>query len=162
MIRGLLTFGAGALFGAGLSVSHMVDPKKVLAFLDVAGNWDPSLAFVMLGALMVTLVSFRFILKRPAPLLDNRFRLPQKTAIDRSLLLGALLFGSGWGISGYCPGPAIASLGFGWLEPVVMVLSIVAGMLVHQRLFSEPKPNPAREEDLEKGSLPDLGAGTGR
>lgn len=137
MKRGLLTFFSGALFGIGLSVSQMVNPKKVLAFLDVAGNWDPSLAFVMIGALGVTLISFRFILKRPTPLWDARFRLPQRTAIDTPLIGGSILFGIGWGISGYCPGPAIASLGFGWVEPVVMVASIVAGMLVHKRLFSK-------------------------
>ena len=137
MKRGLLTLFAGALFGVGLSVSQMVNPNKVLAFLDVAGNWDPSLAFVMIGALGVTLISFRFILKRPAPLWNKRFRLPERTAIDAPLIGGSMLFGIGWGISGYCPGPAIASLGFGWVEPVVMVTSIAAGMFVHKRLFSK-------------------------
>jgi len=137
MKTGLLAFFAGALFGIGLSVSQMVNPNKVLAFLDVAGNWDPSLAFVMIGALGVTLISFRIILKRPTPLWDKRFRLPERTTIDTPLIAGSMLFGIGWGISGYCPGPALASLGFVWIEPVVMVASIIAGMLVHERLFSK-------------------------
>ncbi len=130
----LLVFGAGLLFGAGLTISQMVNPEKVLAFLDVSGNWDPSLAFVMGGALAVCLITFRLILKRAAPLWADEFSLPGRSDIDRPLLLGATLFGIGWGIGGYCPGPAIASLGFGLIEPLVVTISIIAGIYLHQRL----------------------------
>ena len=130
----LLVFGAGLLFGAGLTISQMVNPEKVLAFLDVSGNWDPSLAFVMGGALAVCLITFRLILKRATPLWADEFSLPGRSDIDRPLLLGATLFGIGWGIGGYCPGPAIASLGFGLIEPLVVTISIIAGIYLHQRL----------------------------
>ena len=128
----LLVFGAGLLFGAGLTISQMVNPEKVLAFLDVSGNWDPSLAFVMGGALAVCLITFRLILKRATPLWADEFSLPGRSDIDRPLLLGATLFGIGWGIGGYCPGPAIASLGFGLIEPLVVTISIIAGIYLHQ------------------------------
>ena len=129
----LLVFGAGLLFGAGLTISQMVNPEKVLAFLDVSGNWDPSLAFVMGGALAVCLITFRLILKRAAPLWADEFSLPSRSDIDRPLILGSTLFGIGWGIGGYCPGPAIASLGFGLIEPLVVTISIVAGIFLHQQ-----------------------------
>ncbi|WP_428355226.1 DUF6691 family protein [Methyloprofundus sp.] len=118
---------AGIIFGLGLALSQMIDPNKVLNFLDVTGNWDPSLAFVMMGALAVTMLSFRFILKRSAPLLDSSFHVSRQTIIDRPLLLGATLFGIGWGMSGYCPGPAVASLGLFSVEAIVMVIAIYAG-----------------------------------
>jgi uncharacterized membrane protein YedE/YeeE len=104
---------SGAIFGLGLAVSGMINPAKVLAFLDVAGAWDPSLALVMAGALAVTVIGFRLILRRPAPLLDGEFHVPSRRAIDPALLGGAVLFGVGWGLVGFCPGPAIASLVFG-------------------------------------------------
>lgn len=117
----------GTIFGFGLSLSQMVNPVKVQDFLDIAGRWDPSLAFVMMGALAVTLISFRWVLKRPHPLFEDGFHITHKTAIDKPLILGALIFGTGWGMTGYCPGPAIAGLGLGNLEALVMVGSIYAG-----------------------------------
>jgi uncharacterized membrane protein YedE/YeeE len=127
---------SGILFGIGLALSQMTNPAKVLNFLDIAGNWDPSLIFVMAGALAVTTLSFRKILKRPTPLFDKEFYLSSKSAIDKPLLIGAGLFGIGWGISGYCPGPSIAGLGMGNFEAVVMIFSIYLGFIAH-RLYNK-------------------------
>jgi uncharacterized membrane protein YedE/YeeE len=125
---------AGALFGAGLSVSQMINPQKVQAFLDLAGDWDPSLALTMAGALLVTAIGYRLVLKRPRPLLDNAFRLPARQLIDSRLLLGAALFGIGWGLGGYCPGPAIAALALGTLEPWLFMGAMLVGGLLAARL----------------------------
>ncbi len=127
MIINLVALLAGIIFGLGLALSQMINPNKVLNFLDVTGDWDPSLAFVMLGALGVTILSFRFILKRSAPLLDSGFHVSKQAIINRPLLLGAGLFGIGWGMTGYCPGPAVASLGLFSVEGSVMVIAIYAG-----------------------------------
>ena len=122
---------AGIIFGLGLALSQMINPNKVLNFLDVTGNWDPSLMFVMIGALLVTMISFHFIFKRKAPLLVEEFHLPTHKLINKPLLIGAALFGIGWGMSGYCPGPAVASLGLFSTEGLIMVLSIYAGFFSH-------------------------------
>lgn len=122
----------GILFGAGLALSQMTNPDKVLNFLDFAGNWDPSLIFVMVGALSITLLFFRPILKRPRPLFDKQFYLSSKSVIDKPLLIGAAIFGMGWGISGYCPGPSIAGLGLGNFEAVVMIGAIYLGFIAHK------------------------------
>jgi uncharacterized membrane protein YedE/YeeE len=119
---------AGVVFGLGLAVSQMINPAKVLGFLDFAGAWDPSLAFVMAGALGVTAVGYRFALKRPAPLLAARFDLPTLRQIDGRLLAGAVIFGIGWGLVGFCPGPAIASLALGVKESLIFVGAMLAGM----------------------------------
>lgn len=118
---------SGIIFGLGLSLSQMINPNKVINFLDISGDWDPSLAFVMLGALLVSFISFRLILKKPEPILEESFHLSKHSNIDKPLLVGAAIFGIGWGISGYCPGPAVANLGTGNLEALVMVVSIYAG-----------------------------------
>ena len=125
---------AGALLGVGLAVSQMTNPAKVLNFLDVAGSWDPSLLFVLGAAVLVTVVAFRFVLRRSAPVFDAKFFLPSATAIDRPLLLGAALFGVGWGIGGYCPGPALASLATFGLDAFVFVGAMVAGMVASRAL----------------------------
>jgi uncharacterized membrane protein YedE/YeeE len=125
---------AGALFGAGLSVSQMINPQKVQAFLDLAGDWDPSLSLTMAGALLVTAIGYRLVLKRPRPLLDDAFRLPARQLIDSRLLLGAALFGIGWGLGGYCPGPAIAALALGTLEPWLFMGAMLVGGLLAARL----------------------------
>ena len=119
---------AGILFGSGLTVSGMVNPQKVLDFLDVAGRWDPSLALVMASALAVTALLFRTILRRPAPLYAPAFQVPTSTRIDGRLIGGSALFGVGWGLGGYCPGPAIASLGYGVSSSLLFVVAMVAGM----------------------------------
>lgn len=126
----------GMLFGLGLVVSGMTNPAKIIGFLDVAGDWDPSLLVVMASALAVTFVGFRLVLRAPAPALETKFHLPTATVIDRPLLAGAALFGVGWGLGGFCPGPGIAALANGDLEPVLFVAAMVAGMLArdHARL----------------------------
>lgn len=123
---------AGVLFGVGLGFAQMIDPQRVIGFLDITGNWDPTLAFVMGGAVLVTLVTFRIILRRPHPLWAERFYVPTRKDIDRPLILGAILFGIGWGIGGYCPGPAIASLSLGNWNPIWFVLAMVIGSRTYQ------------------------------
>ncbi len=125
---------AGVLFGLGLGYAQMIDPQKVIGFLDITGRWDPTLAFVMGGAVMVTLITFRWVLRRPQPVLDSRFYLPTSQYINRPLLIGAALFGIGWGIGGYCPGPAITALVLGSANPVVFLLAMVAGSLTYRWL----------------------------
>lgn len=124
----------GVLFGAGLTLSAMVNPEKVLNFLDVAGHWDPSLALVMGSAVAVTLVAFPLVLRRPRPWFGARFQLPHKSNLDAPLLIGAALFGVGWGLAGYCPGPALAALSFGRSEPLVFVLAMLVGSWVAGRV----------------------------
>jgi uncharacterized membrane protein YedE/YeeE len=117
----------GLIFGLGLGVSQMVDPRKVLGFLDITGAWDASLMFVMGGALAVAAIGFRTVLRRPVPRFGDRFHLGTARSIDAPLLSGAALFGIGWGLAGYCPGPAIASLGFGNVEALWFLPAMVVG-----------------------------------
>lgn len=127
MMQPLVSLVAGVVFGLGLAVAEMTNPLKVLDFLDLAGHWDPSLAFVMGGAVMVTLVAFRFVLRRPVPLYGDRFHLPTLTQLDRKLLGGAALFGIGWGLAGYCPGPALATILSGNSETWLFVPAMLVG-----------------------------------
>lgn len=129
-MKNLILLLTGSLFGAGLAMSGMTDTAKVIGFLDIFGNWVPDLAFVMGGAVAVTLVSFRFILRRKSPILSSDFSLPTSQIVDRRLIGGAALFGIGWGVYGYCPGPAMAALAY--LQPVtiVFVLAMLAGMAI--------------------------------
>ena len=131
----ILSLAAGFLFAMGLSLSQMVNPAKVLNFLDVAGDWDPTLAFVMGGALLVTIPAFRFILKRPHPLFAGRFYLPTRQDIDMRLIAGAAIFGIGWGMAGLCPGPALTAVATGLLPVLGFVAAMAAGALVHKLLF---------------------------
>ncbi len=127
----LIALLAGLLFGAGLYVSQMVNPAKVLAFLDVAGNWDPSLAFVMAGALFVTVLGNAIARKRSAPLAGPSFQWPKSRQIDARLIGGAALFGVGWGLVGFCPGPALAALAFGVWPVMLFVAAMVVGMAAY-------------------------------
>lgn len=138
MPRVLSAYGIGLLFGLGLVISQMVDPAKVLAFLDVAGAWDPSLAFVMFGAVAVTAIGYRLVFARQAPVLADRFQVPNRSDIDKELIVGSALFGVGWGLAGFCPGPALTALGLGRWDVLLFVLAMLAGMAVH-RLLPEPK-----------------------
>jgi len=124
----LSALAAGLVFGLGLIVSGMVNPAKVLNFLDIAGQWDPSLAFVMAGAASTVFIVYRFVLKRPAPLFADRFNLPGATRIDARLIGGAIMFGIGWGLVGLCPGPALTALGTGAVPVVVFAAAMLAGM----------------------------------
>lgn len=127
MMQPLVSLVAGVVFGLGLAVAEMTNPLKVLDFLDLAGHWDPSLAFVMGGAVTLTLVAFRFILRRPVPFYGERFHLPTLTQVDRKLLAGAALFGIGWGLVGYCPGPALATVLSGNSETWLFVPAMLVG-----------------------------------
>ena len=129
---------AGLLFGLGLAISQMISQKKVIGFLDLFGNWDPSLALVMGGAVGVTALLFRLVLRRPNPIFENKFYVPDTNNIDAPLLLGSALFGIGWGIAGFCPGPAFASISLGRLEPVIFVVALVAGSLA-AKYWAPPK-----------------------
>jgi hypothetical protein len=130
----LMALIAGLVFGIGLILSGMTNPAKVIGFLDLAGNWDPSLALVMGGAILVGSVAFRFAAKRERSLLGEAMRLPAATRIDRRLVLGSLAFGAGWGLAGYCPGPALASLATGEARPWIFALAMVAGMSLFELL----------------------------
>jgi uncharacterized membrane protein YedE/YeeE len=136
----LAAFATGLLFGLGLIVAGMADPAKVLNFLDIAGTWDPSLAFVMGGAVVVTLAGYRLVWRRPAPLLADRFDLPTATAIDARLIGGAVLFGAGWGLVGLCPGPAFVALGAGAPGAVLFVPAMLAGMALARAVTAAPGP----------------------
>jgi uncharacterized membrane protein YedE/YeeE len=122
-----MALGAGFVFGTGLWVSGLANPRKVLAFLDVAGNWDASLLLVMGAAVAVTLAGYRFVLRWKRPLLADAFDLPKKTDLDLPLFAGAALFGIGWGIAGYCPGPALTALATLSRESLVFVFSMIVG-----------------------------------
>ena len=127
-------FAAGALIGAGLAVSSMTDRSVVLAFLDVRGAWDPTLAFVMGGALAVTVPLFHSIMKRGAPALGGEFRVPKGDAIDARLIAGAAIFGIGWGLAGFCPGPALVGAAAGLADAWVFLPAMVAGSFVAGRV----------------------------
>lgn len=130
----------GIIFGCGLAISNMINPIKILNFLDVTGNWDPSLALVMLSAVIVTWIGYRFVLARSKPVLANKFFLPQKKNIDLRLITGAAIFGIGWGLSGYCPGPGITALILGSMDPVYFIIGLVLSLFVvwiFSRYFSK-------------------------
>jgi uncharacterized membrane protein YedE/YeeE len=133
---------AGLVFGLGLILSGMANPAKVLGFLDLAGRWDPSLAFVMIGAIAVGLVAFGLARGRTRSLLGEPMRMPTATQLDRRLVGGSLLFGIGWGIAGFCPGPALVALGMGETKAAVFVLAMLAGMGIHALLERKPDGAP--------------------
>jgi uncharacterized membrane protein YedE/YeeE len=129
---------SGLLFGLGLTISGMVNPEKVIGFLDIAGDWDPSLALVMATALAVTIPCFHLILKQKRPLFEENFFLPTRSDIDPQLIVGAGLFGIGWGLAGLCPGPALAAIVSLNGSIIVFVVSMIVGMLLHHFLL-EPR-----------------------
>ena len=134
----------GLIFGLGISISGMANPAKVLNFFDIFGTWDPSLAFVMAGALAVNIPGYRLAFRRPAPVIEPRFQLPDKRVIDRRLVLGSATFGIGWGIAGFCPGGALPAIGSG--DPVVFLFlaALIGGLLVARALQSRaPARKPA-------------------
>ncbi|MFA6970202.1 MAG: YeeE/YedE family protein [Gallionella sp.] len=155
MIRNLSSLLAGLIFGFGLALSGMTHPEKVLGFLDVAGAWDASLLFVLGGAVSVTVLTFRFILRQKKPLLAEQFFITEETRIDRPLILGASLFGIGWGISGYCPGPAIALIAAPnweiWAFLPAAILGALAEKYIERRSQAGLKHNPAADNEKSCG-----------
>ncbi|MGI0482145.1 DUF6691 family protein [Geminocystis sp. CENA526] len=132
--QNLIALFSGLLFGLGLAISQMIDRERVLGFLDVVGKWDVTLMFVLGGAVGVTLISFRFILPLEHPFFDRQFYLPKRNDIDTKLILGAVIFGIGWGISGFCPGPAVVSLVQLTLNPIIFILAFIGGSLAYKSL----------------------------
>lgn len=151
--RLIVALFAGSLFGVGLAVSGMVNPAKIIGFLDVAGEWDPTLAFVMGGALLVTVPAFRLILKRPGPILADGFALPTKSALDGRLLGGAALFGVGWGLSGFCPGPAVVAMITGLTPVFAFVAAMVVGMAIHTSIFERPLGGATANRQAPRSSV---------
>lgn len=138
----LSAFIVGLIFGIGLIFGGMTDPAKVIGFLDVTGNWNPSLAFVMGGAILVGVVAFRFANRRSTSFFGGAMHLPKSSDIDRRLVIGSLLFGAGWGMAGFCPGPALTSLGTGNPKAVIFVLAMLAGMALFEladRFWHQPR-----------------------
>ena len=145
-MRSLVSLLSGLLFGAGLVVSDMIRPAKVLNFLDLFGDWDPSLALVMAAALTVTAIGYRFVLARARPLYDHRFHLPTARRVDRRLLAGAAVFGLGWGLGGYCPGPALAGLGNLADGTLVFVAALVVGSIAGRLTTLRPSGGDAAKQ----------------
>ena len=136
-------YAIGVLFGWGLIISGMSNPQKVLGFLDLAGNWDPSLAFVMMGAVLVGLAGFYVVSKRAEAFFGGALHIPRRRDITKPLLIGSLIFGAGWGIAGFCPGPALVALGAGHLKAIVFVAAMLAGMDICERFFAGHRSNPS-------------------
>ncbi|MET4102594.1 putative membrane protein YedE/YeeE [Roseovarius sp. MBR-78] len=137
-MRLLSGFIVGLIFGLGIAVSGMINPAKVLNFFDVAGAWDPSLAFVMGGALLTTFIGYRLVLRREAPLIEARFQLPTARDIDARLVGGSAVFGIGWGIAGFCPGAAVPALGSGKWEVALFVAALLAGLWAARMIRDRP------------------------
>ena len=134
---GLLSqYAIGVLFGWGLIISGMSNPQKILGFLDLAGNWDPSLLFVMLGAVLVGLGGFYVVSKRTEAFFGGALHIPTRRDITKPLIVGSLIFGAGWGIAGFCPGPALVALGAGHLKALVFVIAMLVGMEICERFFT--------------------------
>lgn len=134
-----VNLGLGLLFGVGLVISGMSDPAKVLNFLDLFGTWDPSLAFVMAGAVVVTFLGYRLVFRRGRPVKGKTFRLPDSNDIDRRIVIGPAIFGIGWGLGGFCPGPALTALGLVASGTLAFIPAMLLGMLV-ARLLLEGRP----------------------
>ena len=143
-MRLVSTYLIGLIFGVGISISGMANPAKVLNFFDLAGTWDPSLIFVMGGAVAVAFLGYRIVLRRPAPLIASRFHLPDNPRIDARLLGGAALFGVGWGIAGFCPGGALPALGTGRFEVFAFVAALIAGIFAAKGLIALSGARAAR------------------
>ena len=139
-----IALGTGLLFGIGLILSGMTDPAKVIGFLDLAGNWDPSLAFVMGGAVVVATIGFRFARRCDTALLGVPMRLPSGSTIDRRLIMGGVTFGVGWGLGGFCPGPALASLLSGGMKPIIFVVAMLVGMALFELVEMLPRARMKR------------------
>ena len=134
-MKNIITLFSGLIFGLGLIISGMTNPAKVIGFLDVAGQWDPSLMFVMLGGIAVAFVGFKFVKNKSQALFDEPIHLPGTTHISKELIIGNLLFGAGWGLAGFCPGPALVAIGAGYKGAFIFVMAMIVGMTIHDHLF---------------------------
>lgn len=134
-MRLISSYIIGLIFGIGISISGMGNPAKVVNFFDVAGTWDPSLAFVMAGAVVVTFIGYKLVLARPKPVQEDRFYVPTNNKIDARLIGGSLVFGVGWGISGFCPGGALPVIGTFRIEVLVFVAALLAGVVIARILM---------------------------
>ena len=130
--QNIVALMTGIVFGIGLGIAQMIDPNKIQNFLDLAGTWDASLMLVLGAALAISFFAVRAILKQKSPRFATRFSLPTKPNVDRSLLIGATLFGIGWGMAGYCPGPVFAALALNSWEPIIFLLTMTAGFILHR------------------------------
>jgi len=139
-------YAIGVLFGWGLIISGMTNPQKILGFLDIAGNWDPSLIFVMLGAVLVGLAGFYLASKRTETFFGGALHIPTRRAITKPLIIGSLIFGAGWGIAGFCPGPALVALGAGHLKALVFIIAMLSGMEICERFFTAHKLPSVKSE----------------
>lgn len=139
-MRLLLTYLIGLIFGLGISISGMANPEKVLNFFDIFGTWDPSLAFVMGGAVTVAFFGYRWVFKRPGPSFDQIFHVPQNRSLDLKLIGGSAVFGVGWGLAGFCPGAAIPALGTGRWEVLLFALAMVGGMAIARYINTHLAP----------------------
>lgn len=137
----LSSYVIGVIFALGLGIAGMTQPQKITAFLDVFGQWDSSLVFVMAGALIVHFVLFKFIVKRKSPLFAGNFQIPSRTDLDKDLFIGAAVFGIGWGLGGYCPAPAVTALASFSVNPVIFIVSMVIGMLASKFVISKSLVN---------------------
>jgi uncharacterized membrane protein YedE/YeeE len=146
-MRLFISFVIGLVFGIGLYVSGMTQPSKVLGFLDIFGDWDPSLAFVMTGAVAIGLVAFSFARRRGRTFLGDELRLPRITEIDAPLVVGSLIFGIGWGLSGICPGPGVVDVGFLDWRALVFVVSMAAGMMMERQIEDALGAKPLVSKD---------------
>ena len=144
-MRSLILFAAGLIFGMGLYLSGMTQPSKVQGFLDIFGHWDPSLAFVMAGAIAVGFLAFSVVKRRSRTFLGDELRLPPIGKVDKPLVVGSFIFGVGWGLSGVCPGPAIFNVGLFDLTAVIFVVSMAAGMAMNRPIRNMLAANPATE-----------------
>ena len=136
-------YAIGVMFGWGLIISGMSNPQKILGFLDLFGNWDPSLIFVMLGAVLIGLAGFYVVSKRTQAFFGGALHIPARRDITKPLLIGSLIFGAGWGIAGFCPGPALVALGAGHLKAFVFVAAMLAGMEICERFFTGHRSKPS-------------------
>ena len=132
----ILIFLSGSLFGFGLTLSGMLDPSKVQAFLNITQNWDPSLAFVMIGGILTTSIGYYFILKSPSPLYDSNFHIPIFNYVDIKLIGGSFLFGIGWGLGGLCPGPALAILSYSFFPAIIFMIAMLIGLFIGKRFIN--------------------------
>ena len=133
-MKNILAFIFGGIFSVGLLFSGMANPQKVLGFLDIFGDWDPSLAFVMVGAIMVAFIPFQLAQRKPVTLFNEVIELPQNNQLDKKLISGAFIFGMGWGIAGICPAPSLTLIGLGYYDALYFIVAMLVGMLIHRKV----------------------------